>query len=211
MVATALEAPGALAMDRRITIALVVVLVLLGGYIWYTFLREDAPPSSPPTPEPEAILFFSADPNQIQRVKVENLASGETTIIVRDGEGWRMEEPAQGEAYFVRVDGLVFDLSRIQVDRKLNTPGDLTAFGLNPAKFKATVTLADGTETNLLIGNENPDQNYAYALKEGDPAVYLVDFSLRDDLEEFVTAPPFTPTPSPTPEPIGTRVPSPTP
>lgn len=198
-------------MDRRITLALVLVLFVLGGYIWYTFLRADAPPLTSPTPEPEAVVFYSANPNQIQRVKVEDLVGGKTTVIVRDGDRWRMQEPKQGEAYFVRVDGLVFDLARIEVDRKLDAPGDLAAFGLNPAKLETTITLADGTETTLLLGNENPDQNYVYALKEGDPAVYLVDFSLRDDLTDFVTMPPYTPTPSPTPEPIGTRAPTPAP
>lgn len=172
------------------------------------FLREDAPSLLPPTPEPEAVLLFRADPDHIQRVQVQDLAGGETTIVVRDGDRWRMQEPKQGEAYFVRVDGLVFDLARIEVDRKLDAPGDPGAFGLNPAKLKTTITLADGSETTLLLGNENPDQNYVYAIKEGDPAVYLVDFSLRDDLEEFLVSPPYTPTPSPTPQPLGTRIPT---
>lgn len=198
-------------MDRRITITLVVVLALLSGYIWYTFLRADAPPLRPLTPEPEAILFYSVDPNQMQRVQVLDLASGETTIIARDGKRWRMEAPIRGEAYFVRVDGLVYDLSRIEVDRKLDAPGDLAAFGLDPATLQVTITLTDGTETMLLIGNENPDQNYAYAIKNGDPAVYLVDFSLREDVQEFITAPPYTPTPSPTPGPISTPVSTPAP
>lgn len=198
-------------MDRRITIALVVVLALLGAYIWYTFLRADAPPLASATPEPEEFLFYDVDPNQIQKVQLENIAQGETVILVRDGDGWRMEAPVQGEAYFLRVDGLVFDLSRIAVDRKLDTPGDLSSYGLNPAQFQVTITLQDGTVSTLLIGNENPDQNYAYAIKNGDPAVYLVDFSLRDDVIDLISSPPYTPTPSPTPEPIGTPVPTPTP
>lgn len=195
-------------MDRRLTIALFAILALLGAYIWYTFLRQDAPPLTPVTPEPEEIVFYSADPNQMQRVQAQDAASGDTTIIVREGDRWRMQAPAQGDAYFVRADALVFDLSRIEADRKLETPGDLTAFGLNPPQYRVIITLTDGTETTLSLGNENPDQNYAYAIKNGDPAVYLVEFSLREDVIEFITSPPYTPTPSPTLEPIGTPAPT---
>ena len=179
--------------------------------IWYTFLRVDASPLASATPEAEEILLYDVDPNQIQKVRLQDLDSGETTILARDGDGWQMEAPVQGEAYFLRVDSLVFDLSRIAVDRKLDNPDDLATYGLSPAQLRVTITLADDTENTLLIGNENPDQNYAYAIKIGDPAVYLVDFAIRDDVMEFISSPPFTPTPSPTPEPIGTRAPTPAP
>jgi hypothetical protein len=194
--------------DRRITIALAVVLALLGGYIWFTFLRPDAPPITAVTPEPTPILFLNIQQSDIAQVQVQELATNKITHVVRAGDVWQMESPKQGPAYFVPVDRLVFDLSRIQVDRKLETPGDLVAFGLNPPQYEVVLTLADNRTLNLSIGGETTDENYGYAMKEGDPAVYLLDFSLSEEIMEFITMPPFTPTPSPTPEPIGTPQPT---
>lgn len=194
-------------MDRRITLALVAVLVVLGGYIWYTFLRADAPPLNPVTPEPTPILFLDLDESKIQTVRVRNLQDNQTTQVVRDGEGWKMEQPAQGPAVLGPINSLIFALSRVDVDRKLASPGDLAGYGLNPAKYQVDLTMQDGTAITVLVGGENPDGDYSYAMKNGDAAVYLIDFSLQEQIAEFVTKPPYTPTPEPTQAPEATPTP----
>jgi len=194
-------------MDRRITFSLVAILVLLGGYIWYTFLRADAPPLTPVTPTAAPILFLDLDESKIQAVQVRDLKSNQTTRVVRDGDKWNMEQPAQGRAFLGPVNSLIFALSRVDVDRKLATPGDLAGYGLNPAKYQVDLTMQDGTAITVLVGAENPDGDYSYAMKNGDAAVYLIDFSLAQQIAEFVTKPPYTPTPEPTQAPEATPTP----
>jgi hypothetical protein len=177
----------------------VVVLALLGGYIWYTFLREGAPPVAPTTPEPTEILFFTVAQDKVQAIQVTDVKNSKITRVVRDGENWKMEQPASGEAYFTRVDDLVFALTRISAERKLAPQTDLTPFGLNPPQYALELTLDDASKISILLGNENPEGNAYYALKNGDSALYLVDSSIGDNIKKFVNEPPYTPTPSPTP------------
>jgi hypothetical protein len=200
--------PLSFIMDRRITIALVVVLVLLGGYIWLTFLRPDAPPLNPATPEPTLEVFFRLDENDVRAVQVRDLKNNQLTRVVREGELWRMEQPAQGEANPIPISRLLFTLSRMEADRRLTNAGDLASYGLNPPQYQADVEMQDGTVMTLAIGNANPDGDYKYMHKGGDATVYLVDALTGADVIDFVKKPPYTPTPTPTAEP--TRTPQPT-
>lgn len=194
-------------MDRRITLALVAILVLLGGYIWYTFLRADAQPLTPATPQPTSILFLQLDEGKIQSIQVRDVKSNQTTRVVREGDQWKMEAPAQGPADQGPVRTMVFDLARVEVDRKLAAPGDLAGYGLNPPKYQMDVELQDGTRVTVLLGAQNPDGDYAYVMKNGDSAVYLMDSSLSDQIQEFVTTPPYTPAPVTRAAPQGTPTP----
>jgi hypothetical protein len=198
-------------MDRRITLAFIAILLILGGYIWYTFLRSDAPPLTPATPAPTAILFLSLDPNKVQAVEVRDVKNNEGTRVVRDGANWKMEQPKQGEADATRIDDLLFAFGSLEANRKLAAPGDLVGYGLNPPQYQLNLSLQDGSALTIQIGNENPDGAHLYAMKNGDASVYLIDSSHRKQIEEFVTLPPYTPTPSPTPAPSETPEPALTP
>lgn len=184
-------------MDRRITLVFAAILVVLGGYIWYTFLRADAPPLNPVTPAPTRVVVLEFPFNEAQALEVREVETNVVTRVVRTADGWQMEQPAQGEAYIPRVERLVFELSRVTAERSF-AAADLTPYGLNPPAYQAHVTLQDGSVVTLDVGNENPDGNYAYARKPGDASIYLADFSVLDNLQEFVQEPPFQPTPTPT-------------
>jgi hypothetical protein len=194
-------------MDRRITIGVVAVLALLGGYIWYTFLRSDAPPVMPVTPEPTPALFLSIESVKVQAVEVRDVKSNAVTRVVRDGEKWKMAQPAQGEAFADPVDELLYGLARIDVDRQLGVQSDLTPFGLNPAAYELRVTLEDSSVVTVSIGNKNPDGNSFYALKGGDGTVYLIRSSIGERIQDLVNTPPYTPTPTVTPTATGTPAP----
>lgn len=186
-------------MDRRITIALLVVLAVLGGYIWYTFLRADAPPITPVTPAPTPLAVLKFDDAHVTALQVRDVKNNQTTRVVRSGDVWKMEQPAQGDAFTPRVERILFDLAALNAERKIQAPSDLAAYGLNPPSYQVQVTLQDGSTYTLVLGNQNPDQNYWYAKKDSDAAVYLINASIGDDIQEFVTKPPYTPTPPPTP------------
>lgn len=187
-------------MDRRITIGGLVILALLGGYIWYTFLRPDAPPTTPvSTPEPTEVLFLTIPVDQVQSVQVRDEKNNQTTRVVRDGDNWKMEQPAQGEADTQRVNDLVFTLSRITANRQLAPQSDLAQFGLNPSQAQVEIGIKGGIPITLALGSKNVDGNAVYAQKSGDAAVYLIDTFVGETIQEFVTTPPYTPTPSATP------------
>ncbi|HZQ08781.1 MAG TPA: DUF4340 domain-containing protein [Anaerolineae bacterium] len=200
-------------MDRRITLILVVILVLLGGYIWFNFMREGAAPTPPETPEPTPLAFLSVPEDKVTNVQVRDVKNNKVTQISRNGDKWNMEQPAQGEAYQQNVDDFLFELANITAERKIDNPSDLAGFGLNPPAYELKVTQQDGQSWTVQLGTQNPDKSYYYALKNGDSSVYLVNTSVGEAIENFVNAPPFTPTPSPTvgesPTPSTTEPPTP--
>lgn len=185
-------------MDRRITIVLVVILLALGGYIWYTFVRADAPPVNPPTPQATAIPFATLAETDVTAIEVRDVKNNKATRVVRNGTAWKMEQPAQGEAFIDRVEEFLLDVTRISAPRTVNNPGELAAYGLNPPVYTVDLTLKDGTTTRFELGNPNPDKSYNYIRKANEPTIYLIDTTVADTIRGFVSEPPFTPTPEPT-------------
>lgn len=189
-------------MDRRITIALLVVLAALGGYVWYMFLRADAPPVTPVTPAPTPLALLKFDDTTLIALQVQDVKNNRTTRVVRSGDGWNMEQPAQGEAFRPRVERVIYDLSLLNAERKIESPGDLSAFGLEPPAYRVQMNFQDGSTRTLVLGNQNPDGNYSYVMLDADAALYLINASAGEEIEQFTTMPPFTPTPSPTEPPF---------
>jgi len=191
-------------MDRRITIVLVVIVALLGGYVWYTFLRADAPPLVQPTPQATAIPFANFDDDELTSIQVHNLKSNQTTRVVRNGAVWKMEQPKEGEAFQPQVNGVAYQVSVIEPDRQFAAAGDLGEYGLNPAAYAVDLALANGSKIHFDIGKQNPNETGYYAKKADDPLIYLLSGPLVSELIKFVDLPPYTPTPTVTPTTVGT-------
>ena len=194
-------------MDRRITIALLVVLAVLVGYIWYTSSRGDVSSTATVTPEPTPLAVFNFDAAQVTALQVQDVKKNLVTRVVRNGDAWKMEQPKQGDAFKPPIERVLFDLAALNAERKIETPGDLAAFGLNPPAYQVQATMQDGSTHTLALGNPNPDKNYFYAMKDSDAAVYLINASIGQSIQDLVTTPPYTPTPLPTPAPETTPTP----
>ncbi len=185
-------------MDRRITLVLVIILVVLGGYSWFNFMRECAQPTTPMTPMPTPLAFLSVPQDKVTTVQVRDVKNNKVTQITRSGDKWNMEQPVQGEAYQPNVDDFLFELANVTAERKIDNPSDLASFGLNPPAYEVKVTQQDGQTLAVELGTQNPDKTFFYAQKNGDASVYLVSLPVGEAIQNFVNMPPFTPTPSPT-------------
>lgn len=185
-------------MDRKVTLGLLVVLLVLGGYIWYNFWRADAPPVTPTTPEPTAILFVELIEDDVTALQVAGQPGQSVVHVTRAGDSWVMDQPLQGPADGSRVNELLFQISRITAERQLAPPSDLAAFGLKPPAAQVTVTLKDGKSSVLQLGRKNPDETSYYMLKSGDTNLYLVRAAVGDTILDLLKSPPYTPTPTAT-------------
>lgn len=197
-------------MDRRVTLALVVILALLGGYIWYTFLREGAPPVTAQTPVPTTLPVLSFQPDQVTGLEVDDLQNKTTIQLTHAGDKWTMQSPAQGDADETRIGTFLFDLSDVTAHKGFPNASNLKDYGLSPASYQVKVTLQSGSPLTIQIGAQNPDKNNYYALKSGDSTVYLIPSTVGDSVKEFSAQPPYTPTATETPGPTDTEGPSPT-
>lgn len=188
-------------MKLRNTLILIAILALLGGYVYFFELRQESKPSD----DGGFVTVLNLDAAQIAGISVHRTQNGVTTTArVRRaaGQPWQVEEPAQELADDVRVNNLAGLLAKLQATRKIEeSASDLSLYGLKEPAFEIVVTLQDGSEQILAIGEMNPTKSGYYGQRKGDPAVYLLPISPASDLEDWLLAPPMAPTPQPTAKP----------
>ena len=188
-------------MNRMYTIILVAVLVLLGGYIFYTQNQSptSASASTTPSPTPVPVLSFLSD--NVAKFQVRDLKNNQTTLVTRQGDQWHMEQPQNSDTSKPKIEGLLIQLAQLEAQRAIPNASDLAPYGLASPAFEARATMKDNSEYVLLVGDQNPDKTYYYMNKPGDTTVFLVRSGAGDTIKEFVTQPPYPPTATPTPLP----------
>jgi hypothetical protein len=193
-------------MDFRLTAALLAVLAVLGGVVWFTEFRDKggAAATAPADKhKPEIFKFEDDDTKQIEVVK------GDQTVRVEKNEqgNWILQ-PSGLPGDRLRISSVLSRLSSLQGTRVVtDTPTDLNQYGLANPTLTATVIQTDGSSYTLQVGSKGPTETGTYAQKAGEPPVFLVQNQLVTDLERLVNEPPIqqpTPTPAPTPAPSPT-------
>ncbi len=184
-------------MKWRNTLILVIVLVLLGGYVYF-FEMKKKEPEVETTPTTAVTIFDMADGDIVQ-LTVQSEEGRTRVKRTEDGESWQMEEPTQAEADKGRLDSLALRIAKLMASRALtDTAENLADYGLTSPQITATIKLKSEEEENLFIGDQTPNEASYYIQKEGDPAVYIVASTIGHDLERLITEPPEKPTPIPT-------------
>jgi len=156
------------------TLALVIVLGGLVGYIYYLETKEPAPPENAPQK-----AFASLEADAIEELRIA--AGGETTRLTKTGGTWSIVEPVQAEADAGEVSSIAGSLASLDIDQVVDEkPADLKPFGLDPARidvaFKAK---GQTTEQRILIGDKTPVGENVYAKLPGSPRVFLVQSYLE--------------------------------
>lgn len=201
-------------MNVRNTLILVVLLALLGAYVYFVEIKGEAGKEA--TPTPSAVQVFDLEEDEVTGLTVTGPEG--TTRLRRDAGGeWQMEAPSQEPADDIRVGALSSTLARLSATRALTDVTDLEPFGLAAPSWTVEVVLSSGETHRLQIGDQNPAGGSYYIKKEGDPAIYLVYASTVQSLQRLVTDPPYRPTPTATlpppetPTPVETATPTPSP
>lgn len=204
-------------MKLRGTLILLALLALLGGYVYFFEVKKPATPEKKAT---TTVTVLDLPYSDVVGVEVRS-EDGEAKLARQPEAGWKVMKPKEKEADQDRVERVIKGLSPLRATRALTEAMDLKAFGLSEPKTSITVTLRDGSEEVLLIGDKNPAGTAYYVQRKGDEAIYLVYTSVIDGFKRMVTNPPFKPTPTPSPTftpateatstPTPTVAPSPTP
>jgi hypothetical protein len=194
-------------MNVRNTLILVVLLALLGAYVYFFEIRGEAGKEATPTPSTVQVLDLEED--QVIGLTVTG-PEGTTRLHREVGGEWQMDAPSQEPADNIRVGAISDTLARLSASRALTDVTDLEPFGLAAPSWRVEVALANGETHRLEIGSQNPAGGSYYVKKEGDPAIYLVFASTVQGLQRLVTDPPYRPTPTATVPPPETPTATPT-
>ena len=170
------------------TLALVLVLAGLGGYIY--FVDSKRPANTSLDGEPARTKVFTVEADKVNEIRLT--AKGQTSLLRKTDAGWQMIEPTQVEADPPEAIGLAQAIANLESVREVvDNPSDLKQFGLAEPPITVEFKAEGGAAGSFKLGNKNATQGEIYALKGGDDTVFLVSsfqessfnrepFALRD-------------------------------
>ncbi|MGE3512685.1 MAG: DUF4340 domain-containing protein, partial [Vicinamibacterales bacterium] len=151
------------------TIALAVVLLALGGYIYYDSTREGTDSGTG-----QEKVFPAAKSDQIEEITVKNDA-GDVTTVRKDGDSWKLTAPVQAPASAADAGNLASSIAGLEITRVVEpNPANLAEFGLEQPRIRIDFTGKDQPAGHLLVGEKNPTGAGLYAKRNDEPAVFLI-------------------------------------
>ena len=162
-------------MTRNLIIMGVLVVLAVGLVIAAPMLKPNPAPTVAPTADntPQRLLSnYSTD--QVVEVTVEN-ESGPPYTITMKGKIYVVKGSETIALDQTQAMSLVSNAGYILGERLLEANAkDLSVYGLDKPKVKATAKYADGTTSVFLVGDKAPSGNTYYMMKQGDPRVVTV-------------------------------------
>jgi hypothetical protein len=193
----------------RVTAALLAVLIILGGAVYYS--SKSPAPETGAAPTTVAVMKFTAT----DAVKLVIAGTDKTTELEKKGDAWGIVRPAPQPADSSRVESWVDQIANLSAERSIDDVTDLASYGLASPRLNVEVDMQDGKLVKVQFGDKTPDGGAYYVRLPDDGAraksVYLIGSPLGDDLTSALTKPPVavpTPTPFPTLVPTSLTPPS---
>lgn len=167
-------------MNQRKSLLLTVVLLLLGGYIYFVEVPREQK-------ESEEKKLVTLDKDAISEIA---LIYPDRALTLKKNEAgkWRITQPVEADADEPTVNNLITTVIDAEIKRTLDeAPHDLTVYGLNAPGVKLKLTLKDGKSLPLvLLGKDTPVGSSIYAQKEGEQKILLLQQILRSGLTKEV-------------------------
>jgi hypothetical protein len=184
-------------MSFRNTAILIVVLIVLGGVVFFVNRGDNEPVDADATPTPAPLTALSR--SDVASVIVEE---GDQSITVeRQGDGWVIVNDAREPAGKDEVDRVIDNLIQLRPTRTLTGIDNLADFGLAEPIWTVDLVPTEGEPVVLRVGDENPRATARYLQVSGEADVQLVPKAAVENVRQWLETPPFPPTPTPEPSP----------
>ena len=195
-------------MKPKVTLALVIVLVALGGYVYLFEIR----PNRNDETDSDLIQIYGREYSEYDIVELEIEKPQDAAHFTRTNEtsaqAWAAQEwVAQEWAMLlptplppdkidqVRVNGAATRMGHLTASRVITDVTNLAQYGLDPPELTVTLTISNGRKIMLYTGAATPVNNNRYVRLAGDDkTVYLVFSFAVDDLRRLIDEPPFAST-----------------
>lgn len=115
--------------------------------------------------------------------KIEISFKDKNFEMEREGERWLAKKPKEFEVKKESVDDLLENFAKLQGEKKIKEPANLSDFELDKPRLKALFTLKDDKKYELFLGAENPEGTKVYGMRTDENYVFLLEQSLKSDLE----------------------------
>jgi hypothetical protein len=134
---------------------------------------------------------------------------GDRRVVARrDGDGWRVDEPAGVDIPSDLVGAFVAAVLEANEIERIGKDQARAVFGLDDGATRVEIRPSGGPPETLWLGNANPSGTAVYARRLGDDDVILVGRAVRLYEELIFQALPRPAVPADTPDgPVGAREP----
>ncbi|HVM96072.1 MAG TPA: DUF4340 domain-containing protein, partial [Candidatus Acidoferrales bacterium] len=163
-------------MRLRTNLILLVVLLGLGGYMYWVELPKEKE-------EAQKKTLFQFKPADVTEV---NLVYADHEIdLKRQGDDWHMTKPLDVAADKVSVDNLVNAISECEVKKELTDAStDLATYGLDKPFATVTVKLKDKQLPAVAVGKNTPVGFATYIQRADDKKILLAASSFRSGMDK---------------------------
>ena len=160
---------------KGLLFAVLILIVLLVLYFVIDLQQKKADQEAETEETEESSLPVSVTDDEIAKVTVKN---GDVTMTyTKSDDTWTYEEDHDFPLDESAVDTKMSKLTSLTVDRVLESPEDLSEYGLDEPKQEVTVLKTDGTTFTLYIGNQNSSNNDFYVKVDDGADVYTIPAS----------------------------------
>ena len=163
----------------RLLIAL-FILVGLAAAVWYS---EKHPPQPKSDIKTEKVISVAED--QLRRIQITR-PSGDPLALEKGEDGkWRITQPKAYKADESSASSMVSNLTSLNADQVVaekNT--DWKTYGLESPRLNIQVSLKDGKQIKLALGDDAPTSSGVYARLEGDARLFTIPSYVKSSLDK---------------------------
>jgi hypothetical protein len=160
-----------------------VVLVILGGTLYWSDHHKAAEPSAKPADSPPQILKL--DEASASRLELLKKDAGAIALSKSGSGKWQITAPENLPADQNAVSSIVSTLSSLNAERVVeDKASDLKRYGLEQPILLAGLTDKSNTRHELKIGDDTPTSGASYAMLAGDPRVFTIASYAKSSIDK---------------------------
>jgi hypothetical protein len=170
-------------MNFRTTLFLLVLVVAVGGAVYFTSNRPEKPKSADITAEHKLLDVDQAD---VTKVAVTN-SDDKRIVLEKTGADWKLAEPVKAPAKSFEVDELVRGLTNLQTRGQVDSSKKASG-GLDHPSFTVELTGKEGKVTKLAFGDKSTVGDSLYVQVNANDKADVVGNDIYSKLDKSASA-----------------------
>ena len=166
----------------RSTIALIVVLAGLGGYIYFVTWKLPEGGADANAKKLEKV-FAGYEADKLEEIKVMS-AAGDATTLKKEGGGWQVTQPVTAKADESEVSGITSALGQMEIARVVDeNPASLNDYGLSNPRIQIDFKgPGDKEARKLFLGDKTPTGSDLFAKRNDEKKVFTISATQETSL-----------------------------
>ena len=161
-----------------------IVLAALTGTLYWSNHRKPASSSSASAAEASPKIL-DIKPVDVTSITISKPGASELKLAKNDAGKWQISAPNPLTADQDSVSSLLSTLSPLDSDRLLETKAtDIGNYGLAKPAVEIDITEKNKKSADLLLGDDTPTGNGAYAALKSDPRVFVIASYKKNSLNK---------------------------